>query len=116
MRHFVCTDSDWNRIVIINDKEAGICLFCISIAANHQPAYSRRVPHTSVSNLPYEVAQMKASMKEILRRGAAILTMTAFCITGSYVFSHRKAEIAMETAAKTAAPVVCIDAGHGASR
>ena len=59
---------------------------------------------------------MKASMKEILRRVTVILALIAFCITGSYVFSHRKAEIAMETAAKTAAPVVCIDAGHGASR
>ena len=90
-----------------------ILLLCV---VNKTSAYSRRISHTSVPNLPYEVAQMKASMKEILRRGAIILTMTAFCITGSYVFAHRRAEIAMETAAKTAAPVVCLDAGHGASR
>ena len=59
---------------------------------------------------------MKASMKEILRRGAIILTMTAFCITGSYVLAQHRNELAEDTAAKTAAPVVCIDAGHGASR
>ena len=56
---------------------------------------------------------MKDSMKEILRRGAVILTMTAFCITGSYVFAHHRNELAEEAAAKTAAPVVCLDAGHG---
>ena len=43
---------------------------------------------------------MKASMKEILRRGAIILTMTAFCITGSYVFAHHRNELAEEAAAK----------------
>ena len=78
-------------------------------------SYPPALQHTSVSNLPYEVAQMKTSVKEILRRGAIILVLTAFCITGSYVFSHRRAEIAMETAAKIATPVVCLDAGHGAS-
>ena len=59
---------------------------------------------------------MKEDKKVILRRVSMILMMTAFCITGSCVFPHRRAEIAMETAAKTVAPVVCIDAGHSASR
>ena len=88
----------------------------LSLSAIKLSAYSRRIPHTSVPNLPYEVAQMKASMKEILRRGAIILVLTAFCITGSYVFAHHRNELAEEAAANTAAPVVCLDAGHGASR
>ena len=53
---------------------------------------------------------MKASMKEIILRTAPLFALTAFCIKGSYGFPHRKAEIAMETAAKNAAPVVSLDA------
>ena len=59
--------------------------------------------------------QMKANMKQILRRGALILTLTAFCITGSYIFAHRKGEAAMPTAGQESAPVIVLDAGHGES-
>ena len=59
---------------------------------------------------------MKANLKQILRRGALILTLTAFCITGSYIFAHRKAEIALPTAGQGTAPVIVLDAGHDASR
>ena len=59
---------------------------------------------------------MNKSMKEILRRGTLILALIAFCITGGIVCSHRQAELAEPTAAKTPAPVIVLDAGHGASR
>jgi len=46
---------------------------------------------------------MKSELKRILRRGALIVTLTAFCISGSYVFAHTSAS----------APVIVLDAGHG---
>ena len=79
------------------------------------PAYSLPHTHTSVPNLHFEVAQMNKSMKHILRRGGMLLALTAFCITGSYVFSHRRAEPAIPTAGTEAPPVIVLDAGHGES-
>ena len=58
---------------------------------------------------------MNKSMKQILRRAGMLLALTAFCITGSYVFSHRKAEPAVQTAGPEAPPVIVLDAGHGES-
>lgn len=58
---------------------------------------------------------MKNVYKTILRRGAMLLMLIAFCITGSYIFSHRHAEAALPAEAKAAAPVIVLDAGHGAS-
>lgn len=58
---------------------------------------------------------MNKNMKQILRRGGMLLALTAFCITGSYVFSQRKSEIAVQTAGTEAPPVIVLDAGHGES-
>lgn len=58
---------------------------------------------------------MNTNIKQILRRGAMIFMVTALCITGSYVFSHRRTETAQETAANAPVPVIVLDAGHGAS-
>jgi hypothetical protein len=79
------------------------------------PAYSLPHTHTSVPNLHFEVAQMNKSMKQILRRAGMLLALTAFCITGSYVFSHRRAEPSIPTAGTEAPPVIVLDAGHGES-
>ncbi len=58
---------------------------------------------------------MKSELKRILRRSALIVTLTAFCISGSYVFAHKHPEAAEQASASASAPVIVLDAGHGAS-